>query len=79
MEEDILARLEVTQQVRLREAYPSRDVAERDLADGTLAREVAGGGEDRFASLLLVFGAAGSLEPGDGGHGRSVSQLRERR
>jgi hypothetical protein len=60
-EEDLLARLEVAQQVGLRQIDLARDLTQRDLAHGALAREAAGGGKDRLAALCLLLGTPCAL------------------
>src|SRR5258705_13724851 len=61
-QEDVLARFEVTQQVGLGEPDPAGDIAEGDLPDGPLTRQLASCREDRLPPLLLVLGPAGALE-----------------
>ncbi len=61
-QEDVLARFEVTQQVGLGEPDPAGDIAEGDLPDGPLTRQLASCREDRLPALLLVLGPAGALE-----------------
>ena len=66
--EDLLARLEVAEQVGLRQPDLAADLAERRLAHGTLRGERAGRGEDRRPALCLLLGAASALV----GHGVAV-------
>ena len=72
---DLLAGLEVAQHVRLRETDAPRDVTERDLAHRALARELAGGQQDRLAPLLLVLGAPCALVRGNGRHRPSIARF----
>ncbi len=73
---DLLARLEVPQDVRLREPDAACDVAERDVADRTLDGELPRGEQDRLAAFRLVRGSARALVLG---RGRGRVSLADRR
>jgi len=62
LDEDLLARAEVADDVRLGESHGIGEVTEGDRPNAAAHRQVACRGEDRLAALLLVFRTASPHE-----------------